>query len=112
MFFHIILLLVILTPPNIVILKEEGSTITIEPSGTIARVSSAKEIVNTIEGVVFYKGTFGEIQDLPEPEEDTIFIVSGFLLSALNNTRDDVYAPAELIRDETGKPIGTKGLIQ
>ena len=61
------------------------------PSGKVARV--ANKFSNFCCGIssVFY----GEIENLPEPEEGTIYIVSAVVLAAAKNKgRTDVVAPA------------------
>ena len=72
-----------------------------EPSGKIARVGvTFGPIVNDV-----CESSFGEVQDLPEPVEDTRYIVSGMVLSAVSG-RDDVVAPAtghpDTVRNEKG----------
>jgi len=77
-------------------------------SGTIARVSSESEVVANINGIDIYSVSFGEVEGLPESQPDTIYIVSGLVLSACHN-RTDLLAPGELVRDINGNPIGCKG---
>lgn len=53
--------------------------------------------------------------DLPEPKLDTIYIVSGMVLAALNGSRPDVYAPdigPDAIRNDKGHIIAVIGLVQ
>jgi hypothetical protein len=51
---------------------------------------------------------YGEVTDLPEPEEGTIYIVSGMVAAAA--PRPDVMSPGTLVRDDQGKPMGCLGL--
>ena len=99
-----------LTPHALNIHATTGKILTIPPSGVVARVSTTSKVVEVIEGVEVSEVVFGEVIDLPEPTESTLFIVSGLVLSALQGARQDVMAPGELVRDEAGRPIGCKGL--
>ena len=52
---------------------------------------------------------------MPEPIEDTFFIVSAMVLSALAGTRQDVVAPRTdntAIRNEAGHIIAVTGWLQ
>lgn len=88
------------TPHNITI--NDG---TIYPSVGVARVSATFEEVS--KGL--YRQTFGDIIGLPEPKEDTMYIVSSIVLSAAKEAgRTDCVAPA------TGHPdcIRENGFIK
>jgi hypothetical protein len=96
-----------LTPHTI---NEVNTGLAIGPSGTVARVNSTTERTGEeVNNVPFYRVSFGEVEGLPEPKEDTFFIVSGMVLDSLKGSRMDVVAPGMLIRDEEGKPIGCDG---
>lgn len=76
-----------LTPHTITI----NNGIEYHPSGKVARV--ANKFSNFCCGIatVFY----GEIENLPEPEEGTIYIVSALVLAAAKEKgRTDIVAPA------------------
>lgn len=93
-----------LTPHAITV----GNT-TFPPSGTVARVQAGfSPIVN---GVCHQ--TFGDITDLPEPQPDTRFIVSGLVFAATD--RPDVFAPAtghpDVVRNESGHIVSVPALI-
>ena len=97
-----------LTPHALNIHKQDDSILTIEPSGEIARVGQSREQLPVIDGIEITRSTFGKIENLPEPQADTIYVVSGLVLS--RTSRDDVFAPGEAIRNERGQVIGCKGL--
>ena len=84
-----------------------------EASGTIARVSSKMEHTSNINGIPIFSQTFGDIEGLPEPSQDTIYIVSAIVKSATD--RNDVVAPAtshqEVIRNEKGHIVSVPGFI-
>ena len=103
--------LVNLTPHALNLFNATGTTqiITLAPDGRIARVAMKNDLVGEAVGVPLFAGGYGEIEGLPAPEEDTIFVVSLFVRQAAPD-RKDLASPGELIRDEEGKPIGAKGL--
>lgn len=83
-----------------------------EPSGNVARVSSAFEQISSD----LFVQTFGDVQDLPEPKEDTLYIVSGMVLSAIGVQRPDIVAPAtghpDTVRDEKGRILSVVGFVR
>ncbi|MEM2991102.1 MAG: hypothetical protein QXQ02_07975, partial [Halobacteria archaeon] len=60
------------------------------------------------------KTTYGEVLDLPEPEPGVFYIVSGVVLSAVGDSRQDLLAPdtgpASVVRDGDGKIVGVRRL--
>jgi hypothetical protein len=94
-----------LTPHTINVVLEDR---TIEiPSSGVARCSQSSQLVGEVNGIPLTATTFGEVIDLPEPTEDTLFIVSRLIMSACPE-RNDLLCPNELVRDEEGKIIGCK----
>ena len=53
--------------------------------------------------------TYGDVQGLPEPMDDTIYIVSAITAQAVP-TRPDVFIVDDSVRDENGRIIGVRGL--
>lgn len=56
----------------------------------------------------------GQVTGLPDAAPDTVYIVSGMVLGALNGTRPDVVAPdtgADAIR-ENGQIVAVRGFVQ
>lgn len=90
-------------------LKELNSGITIEPSGTIAYASRNSKKIDTIDSIPVYQDNMGDISNLPEPKDGTVYIVSALALKSVPNHRTDVVAPGNLVRDNSGKPIGCHG---
>ena len=93
----------------------DKKVIMIEPSGEVARVSEISEPQHLINlddelSVRFYSREFGEVENLPKPQEDTIFLVSSLVAAATD--RDDLYVPYPLVRDDDGKVIGAAGLTK
>ena len=52
---------------------------------------------------------FGEVVDLPEPQEGTIYVVS-MLVAARAVGRNDLVSPGRQLRNEAGQVIGCAGL--
>ena len=90
-------------------INEVTTGIEIPASGIIARVKSSTIKQSEHAGVPIYKSTFGEIEGLPEPQPDTVYIVSALALNAVPTTRTDVVAPGNLQLNEEGQPIGCCG---
>lgn len=128
--------LVNLTPHSLAIHTPEG-VFTLAPSGEVARVATINEeaapigITRTachgecggcgqLDGecvceqlgvpwsIPTVRTSYGEVTGLPAPEEGKVFIVSGMVASAA--PRPDVFSPGDLVRDESGRPVGCKGL--
>jgi hypothetical protein len=103
--------LINLTPHPIVI-----GTVTVPPSGTIARVAVTREQVGVIHmgddsTVPMFETRYGEVSGLPLPEDGTVLIVSAMVRThpALSE-RLDVASPGQLVRDSEGRVIGCDGL--
>ena len=104
-----------LTPHKIDVLCSYG-TISIVPSGKIARVATSDKLVHHV--YMMYNGTevpvsvnqttFGQVVDLPEPTADTFYIVSRIVKNAVPD-RTDVLVPGNLVRDAAGVIIGCNG---
>ena len=96
--------------PHAIVLDNGVDSLTVEPSGSIARVSV--ELVETaVTGL--YSQVFGDVAGLPEPVEGTLYIVSAMVLSAVPH-RVDVYAPATALaaRNELGHIVSVPGLVR
>ena len=100
-----------LTPHTVTIYNSDGNTVTVEPSGVVARVEVERVWVGRVDGVDVFESRFGEVVDLPPLKEGMVYVVSGLVLAALND-RSDVYSPGELVRDSSGRVIGCRGLTR
>ena len=96
--------------PHAIVLDNGVSSLTVQPSGTIARVSVDVE-ETAVSGL--YSQQFGDVAGLPEPVEGTLYIVSAMVLSAVPH-RADVYAPATALaaRNELGHIVSVPGLVR
>lgn len=86
-----------------------------EPSGQVARVTVHQTDAGTIAGIPVKTQTFGEIVNLPEPKNNTVYIVSSIVLTAAKNAgRTDVVAPdtANAVRNDQGHIISVHGFVK
>lgn len=100
-----------LTPHDIVFVGSENETLlVVKPEGVVARLTAA-----TVDTGVSYNGIpvtcteYGAVQGLPQPEENTIFIVSSLVAQQCRD-RSDVFIPSESVRDENGRIVGCRSL--
>ncbi|RMG02005.1 MAG: hypothetical protein D6735_10970 [Acidobacteria bacterium] len=102
-----------LTPHKITVIIEDerGNPIVQEyyPSGIVARVNSTQAELMRVNGIPVVKTVFGDVENLPDRADDTIYIVSSIVAQAVAGKRDDVVAPdtgPTALRDEAGKIVG------
>lgn len=101
-----------LTPHSITFVDDAGNAVlTVEPSGQVARCSVTREKIGDINGIPVNKSRFGKVENLPEPEEGTIYIVSSLTAQAVPD-RQDVFIVDDTVRDEQGRIIGCRALAQ
>lgn len=99
-----------LTPHRIDFVTADGSPLmSVEPSGTVARVSVKTETIGEVAGIPVTKSVYSDIVDLPAPQEGVVYIVSSLVAQRCVD-RDDVYIPNESVRDSEGKIVGCKSL--
>ena len=86
----------------------EVTTGTVIPaSGRVARVKQSTTKVAEHMSIPIYASTFASVEGIPEPQPDTIYIVSSLVLNGTD--REDVVAPGNLQRNEHGLPVGCVG---
>jgi len=109
-----------LTPHTLNIHTRAG-VVNIAPSGQVARCKVTYSPDGEVGGVPVSTASFGDVEGLPEPSEGLCFIVSGMVTAHPRVSgersgrfwlakRPDVFSPGELVRDQSGRPIGCKGL--
>ena len=90
-----------------------GPVVTIPPSGQVARCATSRVQVDTVtvDGITVpvNRTEFGAVTGLPDPQPDTIFIVSAVVAQAVPN-RPDVFIVDDAVRDEQGRIIGARAL--
>lgn len=79
-----------LTPHAITLQKADGTRVTLQPSGSVARVTTVETVIGEIDGLPVVSRVTGEAEGLPE--EGTVCIVSAMVLAAVPG-RKGVYAP-------------------
>jgi len=99
-----------LTPHDVTIITDNG-VITIPVSGIVARVDIQAELYIEINGIKVFKTKLLNTYDLPEPCENTVFIVSRMVAESCKN-RNDLLIPNDSIRNEKGQIIGCKSLAK
>ncbi len=92
-----------------------GIAVTIPVSGHTAHVKEDVKAVGWLEigtaNIPLIAKRYGEIEGLPPREPGTVFITSTIVaIAAWEAGRDDVVAPGELARDQSGKPVGCMNL--
>ena len=108
-----------LTPHPINVMWPDGRTrFVVERSGMIARCEEERIIDSIHDNVEWRRPQYGEVYcragetecPFPDPVEDTAYIVSGVVLTAmLAAGRTDCVRPDGLVRNENGQPIGCTG---
>ena len=96
-----------LTPHDIVIFRD-GKRKLIPATGKVARVSARCKQITDVDGIPVMQNVYGEVEGLPDPEANTIYIVSS--LVACRAQRVDVLVPNDFVRDDSGRIIGCRSL--
>lgn len=103
-----------LTPHDVNVVGNDNSVaITIPASGNVARCSQTIDIVGNITldsvDIPISSSSYGEVVDLPDPQDNTYYIVSRLVMSACP-TRQDLLCPNDLVRNDAGQVIGCRSL--
>ena len=107
-----------LTPHNVSILKPDGATLDLAPSGQVARVATQARDAGQLDGIPVVQQTYGDVQGLPNPQDGVAYLVSGLVLSAVKAAggRSDVYAPDTspdgAVRDDGGRIVAVRRLVR
>ena len=101
-----------MTPHALNILTPSGAMVTLAPSGVVPRLAVTRESLPDLQteiGDLWVARTLlGEVENLPDPEEGIVLIVSALVAGVAR--RPDVMSPGELVRDPSGVVIGCRGL--
>lgn len=101
-----------LTPHSISFLSEDNSVLaTVEPSGTIARASQTRDRVSEVNGIPVNRCSYGAVTGLPDPQPETIYLVSALTAQACRD-RNDVFIMDDAVRDENGRIIGCRAIAR
>jgi len=63
------------------------------------------------DGIPITENSYGEVENLPSLQKDTIYVVSMMVANACPD-RNDLYIVNETVRDERGRIIGAKSLAK
>lgn len=102
--------LVNLTPHPLKFVTLQG-VVDLQQSGQIARVRTSVEEAGNAAGIPVFTSSFGQVEGLPAPQPDTIYIVSSLVQQALRANgvdRPDVLSPGTGPNDS---PIRENGQI-
>lgn len=102
--------LVNLTPHDVNIVLKDGSILTIERTGAVARLSEETITVGSVNGIPITMTKYDLVEGLPDQETGTMYIVSAMVAKEVKGTRNDVLVPSETVRDDKGVIIGCKSL--
>ena len=84
---------------------EEGKSVAI-PSSGVARCTTHQQKIFEENGIEFLETSYGEIQGLPEPEDNTIYIVSAIVaLAGRRLGRDDLAIATNMVKSDDGRTI-------
>ena len=98
-----------LTPHAVNLILSTG-TLTI-PSEGLTRCSQQDVLVGNIAGIDITETSYGEVQGLTEPRENTYYIVSRLVLNACRD-RNYLLVPNQLERNEAGHIVGARSLAR
>ena len=101
-----------LTPHPITLRADDGAETTIQPSGTVARVTMHEFAAGEMLGLPVIQRDAGDVTGLPT--DGTPCIVSSMVLAALPAGTPGVYAPdtgPTAIRDERGQIVAVTRLV-
>jgi NAD(P)H-dependent flavin oxidoreductase YrpB (nitropropane dioxygenase family) len=106
-----------LTPHEVKLMDDDGNVVASLPSEGVARARQTDEVVGEVEiegfTVPVVKTTFGEPEDLPEPTEGVVYVVSVVTANAaraIGRTTDDLLITSGPVRDADGRIIGCRQL--
>lgn len=101
-----------LTPHVVNIQNTRGEILSFPSQGQARVVQTSQLLVETEEGIPIKSTSYEEIKALPEPQENTVFIVS--MLVAQLAKRSDVVSPdsgPSACRDANGNIIYVRALV-
>jgi len=98
------------TPHTLNIHTPDGQ-VELSPAGPLPRVATITDEAPPINGIPVVASRLGAVEGLPDPEPNTVLVVSR-LVAGARPDRTDLVFPGELIRDDQGRPIGCRGLAR
>lgn len=99
-----------LTPHAVNICDDNGNIInTYFCSGKVARVDHGWETIDYVDGIPLVVRQNMNVMNLPEPQEDTVYIVSNVVLDYCTD-RMDLIAPVKQVK-VNGRVIGCRAFV-
>ena len=99
-----------LTPHDVNICDDEGRFIKIyRANGKVARVNNGYEAIDYVNDIPLLTRADLTVIDLPEPREDTMYIVSNIILGYCPD-RMDLIAPALQVK-VNGRVVGCRAFV-
>lgn len=101
-----------LTPHTINVLGTDNQPVmAIEPSGQLARLSTSRECIGSVNGIPVNATVMGDLTGLPDPQPGIVYLVSLAAAKAVPD-RDDVFVTDDAVRDETGRIVGCRAFAR
>lgn len=104
-----------LTAVPVVLISEDGSRTEYLPSGNEARVDvEEQEVLPRVQGHRRTRNVYGAVQNLPEPRNGVLYIVSMPVGMNHGTQRTDLIGPNtnKAIRGDRGQIIGVPSFVQ
>ena len=99
-----------LTPHNVDICDNDGHVIkTYRASGMVARVAHGWETIDYVDGIPLVVRQNERVVNLPEPQDDTVYIVSNIILDYCYD-RLDLIAPVKQVK-VNGRVVGCQSFV-
>ena len=99
------MVMVNLTPHDVVVFDREGNEMILPASGFVARCDSRTETIGEVNGIPITRTVLGSVNGLPDPADGIVYIVSRACAERVPE-REDVFFPAGAVRDGGGRIIG------
>ena len=100
-----------LTPHRVSIRREDMSFLDLNPEPVPARRAVKNVVLGTVDGIVVSSQVFGPVENLPEPREGVLLLVS-LIVAQAHPERRDLVTPGTAIRNPDGTQSGCIGLSQ
>ena len=99
-----------LTPHEVTVVGSNGDVLMkIPASGQVARCSVSRAVIGKLNGIPVAKSVMGDVEGLPEPVDNVVYVVSRVVAEAMKGKRNDLIIPDDSVRDSKGCIIGCKG---
>lgn len=92
--------LINLTPHAVNFVTADGRQVDVQPEGVVARLEQKDVFSRWIGRIPVYKTEYGQVQNLPDPQPDTIYIVSGMVLSQVPSS--------EMMQGRSSEPAASR----